>query len=158
MWVCVASFPSEEAQLRSWTQAVWCVCMKYVWPDLDAPLQPAGITPLHLLEKKKKSISVIEIRASISLHNFLTEVSNRFFFLTAPSCIYHQKNLSDSPPTSVPQRPRFIRERLMWLYWVLEGDLHPCLLWDYCLREWEGHRELVVQETWEGETSSCPTN
>lgn len=57
-------------------------------------------------------------------------------YLTAPSCAFPKRairRICRTHPAAhpVPQRPLFITEHFMWLYWVLKGALHPhSLLWN----------------------------
>lgn len=112
---------------------------------------------------KKKSISVVQMRAcSTHYITFFIEVFKPFIWQPPPTLVRFPKHTirriceTPPPPTSVPQKPWFIRERFMWLYWVLTGEPStPVVCFEmYCLREREGDREFSVQETWGGRNNT----
>lgn len=96
---------------------------------------------VDVLHKQKKSISLDQTRTGhahtlLTLHNFFFYWSIQTIYLTAPSCAFPKcaiRRICRTHPAAhpVPQRPLFITEHFMWLYWVLKGALHPHrLLWN----------------------------
>lgn len=155
---CSAPFLSIKSHLCTRYSVVFTWNM-YVKKDHMSPLCWMSFTS----KKKKKSISVVQMGAMLicSTHYItsLLKYSNPSIdsSLSPVSKAYHQKNCPTPHPShSCATKPWFIRERFVWLYWVLKGALHPHrLLWNL-LSERKTASRLCRKHG--GETSGCLAN
>lgn len=148
MLPCSAPFLSIKSHLCTCYSAVftWNMYVKKkeigTWlneySSVACSYEPTMLDELHKQKINKKSISVVQMGAMLicSTHYItsLLKYSNPSIdsSLSPVSKAYHQKNCPTPHPShSCATKPWFIRERFVWLYWVLKGALHPHrLLWN----------------------------